>query len=66
MTEDAGRIDHREYHLGLTAINGQRKPAWWTLRAALAGEAVEADIRIDSSACLPLGEIRVQNSLSSR
>ena len=65
MTEDGGRIDHREYHLGLTAVNGQRKPAWWTLRAALADEALKADSRIDSSACLPLGKIRVQDPLSS-
>jgi CDP-paratose 2-epimerase len=32
MTEDGGRVDHREYHLGLTAANGKRKPAWFALR----------------------------------
>jgi CDP-paratose 2-epimerase len=31
MTEDGGRIDHREYHLGLTTAAGKRKPAWQLL-----------------------------------
>jgi hypothetical protein len=31
MTEDGGRIDYREYHLGLTTSQGRRKPAWYLL-----------------------------------
>ena len=38
MTEDGGRLDHREYHLGLTTINGERKLAWHTLRKLLSLE----------------------------
>ncbi len=32
MTEDGGRIDHREYHLGLVRYDGWRKPAFALLR----------------------------------
>ncbi|MBV9873103.1 MAG: hypothetical protein JO025_00115 [Verrucomicrobia bacterium] len=42
MTEDGGRIDHREYHLGLSTVNGQRKLAWWTLQRALSDNAPQA------------------------
>jgi CDP-paratose 2-epimerase len=35
MTEDGGRIDYREYHLGLTTVSGERKLAWHTLRRVL-------------------------------
>jgi CDP-paratose 2-epimerase len=35
MTEDRGRLDHREYHLGLTTADGKRKLAWHTFREFL-------------------------------
>ncbi len=35
-TEDGGRIDHREYHLGLVRHDGARKPAFKKLRRMLA------------------------------
>jgi CDP-paratose 2-epimerase len=40
MTEDGGRIDYREYHLGLTTVSGKRKLAWHTL-SRLLDEGVE-------------------------
>lgn len=38
MSEDDGRMDHREYHFGLSTVRGERKLAWWTLRRALEEE----------------------------
>lgn len=35
MTEDGGRIDYREYHLGLSTWNGQRKFSWHLLHQLL-------------------------------
>ena len=34
MTEDGGRIDHREYHLGLVRRDGSPKPAFDLLPAS--------------------------------
>ena len=49
MTEDGGRIDHREYHLGLTTVAGRRKPAWQLLsRLMCDGLDEEADFTIGS------------------
>jgi CDP-paratose 2-epimerase len=58
MTEDGGRIDHREYHLGLSTVNGGRKTAWWTLQRALRGEPLRAsyaDLASLSLAARPQG-----------
>ncbi len=38
MTEDGGRIDPREYHLGLTTAQGRRKQSFATLARLLRGE----------------------------
>lgn len=35
MTEDCGRIDYREYNLGLTTASGKRKSAWNALQGIL-------------------------------
>ena len=35
MTEDGGRVDPREYHLGLVRHDGRRKPAFGVLRRLL-------------------------------
>lgn len=37
MTEDGGRIDYREYHLGLVRHDGTRKPAFAFLKQLLQG-----------------------------
>ena len=42
MAEDGGRIDYREYHLGLTTSNGRRKPAWHLLYQLLQKESISA------------------------
>jgi CDP-paratose 2-epimerase len=44
MSEDGGRIDHREYHFGLSTVRGQRKLAWWTLKRALQEQTEESAI----------------------
>lgn len=40
MTEDGGRIDFREYHLGLSTSNGVRKAAWHFLYQLLRKESL--------------------------
>ena len=35
MTEDAGRVDHNEYHLGLVAHDGTRKPSYYLMKQCL-------------------------------
>lgn len=42
MTEDGGRIDHNEYHMGLITHRGQPKPAYENLREWLQPDEAEA------------------------
>ncbi|HEY1583401.1 MAG TPA: family 1 glycosylhydrolase [Chthoniobacterales bacterium] len=55
MTEDGGRIDHREYHLGLVTYDGRRKPAFDLLR-----QLGRADQPADLRPHLPLSLGRIR------
>ena len=55
MTEDGGRIDHREYHLGLVTHDGRRKPAFVLLqRLARSGGEAESSRPRPFPCCSPV------------
>lgn len=54
MTEDAGRIDHNEYHLGLVAHEGTCKPSYYLLKHCLHKGAARLGARRASKQQAPL------------